>query len=1470
MAVTEGWVDSSNSLRSMKILKHAKDHDRPVILLVGAGISVDSGFPVASQLTEYLVQLRYYVDTLGFASARQYVEEARWPSRHDLRIELMLQNDLQLGSVLQTAELNATQAALISELRRPAPTLAGALLEVFQQNNPKAWNVQKLRQMYAGLKPIADALGSRSPGNIAFRSHLMNLCEGDQTAIDACLDHFTRDRTATSTHQFIYFLTRELQIPVILSTNFDPLLEYAFTSEGVIPRVYEVQGEGTIPSANVLLSQPLSIVKLHGGAHQMRTGFDLDDPMSPSALDSFSQLYAKLRKRSDQDPLTVVMGYSGSDRRVMDIIAGRIREWEDPVFAKKPQEKPKPSKGVPSDKNAELVDILWVSRDGNPPGLLKSSVDTHPNVMRQGGRAERWPAHCVKYRDGRLFLMEALQTLIGHFPIARTYYQAVNFVPHSVSGRDRSVANLEKFKGDWRAALVLTESGGGSSSTLVAIAEMLEQDEGYRTLWIDLTEVSGVSALMDLISERIVKLDARLQPIRRPPLLTSLNSPGVTRTENEKCSEAHELLLSVQWLRQALRRGKYLLALDSLDEFPSDHPALAHLADELKTAADPLNSDPTDQRRLMKELINALVEHPKLLGDSRIAIAYSPSGKKSAKVASSQETLEVPTSSDEKQEPTAFEEIVIKFRGSTDKQRVIAPILESATTEGGSFIEQFRDLTTADGFSEKNKNVEAFICSVIVLIASCARRVRSEALLVQSTVAFLYRLSGKKTDDEPCLKQLGEFLKGDNGRASISKGSKKNERLSFLRGNKLQAIYENFWKEAVGNAHHFTNRQDEALIEMVRECVHRVALHGHEENTVSKHLSKPRRWLHRTEGGYHWMHRDVRNNLYMAFQRGRSGSALALAHHVIALYCYDELYERSRDTRAFLEYFFHRLAAIRSALHYSNTNSRNTWLAASGWVTRLVIAMHREKHDLLKRGRMPGLIQLLSELDRTIRDIKDAGRNKKVNKEIKTLIHNWRQLCQFRSDCLLASGHPHSSLTICAARLNQKRLNIPAFESSEGLELDESDMLKIPKLLRHEIQDEIRAIRDIAYACQDPMLSRWPFPQFSKSVEKNTDTWADWLNTRTNAKRKTRLTLCQNAYIGLLKSRPKELDKLKPWDEHDEVGEFYDGLIRKAGDFLLLDHPECWIASSKAYLVTSTDKGNVASPALKNLAEWELGVNKEREHLPTDELLNPTLLNTPLLRRHGRRLRHECYRLCIEAKLIIAKAWKFEGIEIPSRASAVIGTDSTEWHEATWNLAVAEAVLKRTGDPADQQAMAITRLITAELHLRQAEFRHWWCVGRDRNDKDVARQVNQTEQAVSAVASMLSTVETIMNEGRGENRWRFFYLLTLARVHMLKAEKNRDSAPRNAAIDLRTAGRHLVGALLNCGLWTDRFDVLMWWWNVWKHCLHKLYSEPAQRELEEREMYKRLGIRWEMEPQAKGSGRFTSNSTQCRVEDTHA
>lgn len=1525
------WQQDSSSY-AMAILEDARKTGRPVVLLTGAGISADSGFPLAMELKDYFVQARRYVSHEGYSNFRQYIEEARWPSRHDLRVDLMLKaKKLSLTQEMLEAEQEATQAALVAELRRDAPSLAFSLQEIFELLNPPEWKSEEIKEVYKHATSIAESLGKRSPKNIAYRSLLANLCDNNQTTIDACFDHFIRDREPTTTHQFIYFLSQVLCMPVIFTTNFDPLLENAFSGEGLQPRVYEVRGEESIPSARLLLSQSLSIVKLHGGTHQMQTGFNLDDPLSPAALSAFNELYERLQKIHGQPPLTLVMGYSGSDRRVMDIVASQVREWAPELIE---PHNPLHKAGRPR--------ILWVSRVPWIPEQLNSAVKTHPYILQGHSKAGKpqFPVHLVRYRDGRLFLLESLQTLLRHFPIAKSHYQAVNFVVHSVSGRDRSSENARHFVNknkNWRIALIHTASGGGSSSTLVNVSETLENSDDCRVIWIDLTEIAGVSALIDVISERITKLDTRLQPVRRPPLLSSLlnTCDAMEETNFATASREHEMLSSVQWLRHAMRRGKYLIALDSLDEFPCEHPAMDHESSDQESS----KSIVLKQRRLMFRLIKELSDRPELLGDSRIALALS----------SSNHRLEGVSDNLANNDPEPLEELASYLKRQQNLDSLVrAPMLESTPLRATPWHESLKEWgsygtsnpdnhasvkSNENGIPELSSKDSAilrpFIYAVIVIVSSCCRRVRSEVLLRRCVGEYIGRLSpalsvytqvldGSTTQDdsENRVAYIVSKLKESNNNNLISSwiNVTENDDISHPVSIDVFKIFDGelslIWEEPSPDRQHLSDRAIPKLDPLIRRCIHELCGHAEvDEKVPSTTVGKNRQWLYRTEGAYHWMHRDLRNGLYNALKAGGRNEPLAMAHHVTALFCYDELYERSRDARAFLEYLFHRVASIQLAINDTNNKIRTS--AALSWTIRLLISLHREKHAMLTRVRLPGFIRQITQLRNVVSRLRASISEEEVESQ-DTVREQMGDLLRLLSDFLLASGHPHSAFLdgifrlkesghdltggdrptssmifnknfvdnvseVAAANLRSlnEKLNEKLVNNQPPLEVvEDNKTIEVSESIRTlEVAEGIRTMaifRDLAYSCHDPILSPVRFPMFPRSDKLENGRVADWValmaeksKIKDVATREDRIKLCRNVYRGLAELREgafKRLDDLQPWTQPNQAGDFFGGMVRKSLEFRMIFHAESWIDSSKVYL----DTAPTASERLKaycdaRVAERMKDENSEEEDHAEGARKHRYRLgelggDQPLLRRSRRRQRHECYRLCLRARLKGATALRvINASEVNRMLLSPEGIRA--WEKIRRRLDDAESILNRSGGFAEQQAMAITRLTCAELLVRRAEVLCWGA-----NDKEALPAVAADlklvcSQTLGEAFSMLSTVAKLMNEGRGENRWRFFYLLTRSRAYLLRAFIRKDTAQRLALSDMSWAGRNLAGAINNCGLWTDRYDILLWWWDTWKEVAKSIHGEGDDLERYLALMSATLGVRWNTERSANRFGR---------------
>jgi hypothetical protein len=1441
--MNQPWCSNNNASYALRVLRTAKETRRPLVLLLGAGASVDSGFPLAAQMKEYLVQVNELALLRGHTNVQQFISETRWPSRHDLRLDLMieLKSHAGLDASMPDFERRAMQAALVSELRFASPSMAHSLAEIFQLNDPRHYRAKELDALYGSLRPLAQALARRSPQNVAYRSLLFHMADGNQTTIDQCFDHFVRDRQPTTMHQFIYFLCKSMRSKVVLTTNFDPLLELAFQGEGLSPRVYELQGNGNLPSPQLLLSQPMSVVKLHGGAHQLNTGFDLDAPLPPATSLSFERFYKHLEQDAEgRAPLTLVIGYSGSDRRVMDIVSSQVRGWSGRGKANREDQHPR---------------VLWVSRDDWVPALLDEAVKLHPQVAQRGptfvGKPQDYPAHLVRYRDGRLFLLEALQAIDHQFPIAKSNYQAVNFVPHSVLGADRSDVTAKANDDTWRIALIRSASQGGSSSFLVTLADELERTRGLKAIWIDLTEVSGVSALLDLISERVTKLDYRLQPIRRPLLLQSLVGSlapfDSLRPTHDDYSEMHELRIAVQWVRHAMRRGRYILALDSMDEFPSSHPSLDMPSDP--QASSLLESTASEhfrlrQRELLAKFIRLLMQEPELLGDSRIALALSIPKESPCSV-----YLDLSRHFDDHSSHSSFVATFAPTQASS-----------ASTVRNNSFHERVKQLLTENATQDRCMDLptddpieRGISLATSALLVSCAcRRIRSEVLLVRSLSGFLH-IGCQGASPAPAAKS------GFHSVWSLATNVSKQSNLpstDLVSDEELRAI-----TRAISG---FENSDSLKI------------------TTESALTEDGRRFLYRTEGGYHWMHRDERNKLYgLALDSGNGYAQVAAAHHCIALFCFDSLYEQSRDARAFLEYMFHRIATIRLA------RLAGEFDASLSWAARLLVALQREKHALLTRARMTVLVRQLSQFVGELEELVQTS--KRGERKVHDLLHD---VLAFASDLLIASGHPHTAVKVCDRRLEhldptktsklasaERILSGYTTDSVSSLYSNAQDKREVA--LRH-----FTACRDLADALVNPLLADNPFPTLSLSTDQPVaDThkvglkfevsgardWhrADTFSDFAKRDRTSRLDESARYYVkvaGLMEAYNRNITSAHAKTaQRDVFVELYSSLKRRILEHELLRHPSVWIGSSRVYLAALRDSPLLADQTRRRLAAWiarEGNASSRLQGNPRSAValevnrLAAQYSDDPLRRSSAQQLRQECHRLCSAARLDAAlhMTTKLDtGADIQE-------TDIDRWKRIRAKLADAEAILARDTSPADRQSMAITRLTLSELLVRRAEY--FWPSEVDikkakRNPQCIQNRRMEARAMLDEASGLLNSVESLMNEGRGENRWRFFYLHTLSRCHLLRSLLQSDHASRMSAFDnMLWSARYMVGAMSNCGLWTDRRDVLLWWWEMWGVMARVLHDNDVEKfSAYSNTMRRKLGIRWASEDAARRTDR---------------
>jgi hypothetical protein len=128
-----------------------------------------------------------------------------------------------------------TQWGLRRDLRLRETGIANAAIREWLQ-----W-----KKWYASSRDAPDTEPPLLHGD--WESLLDHLCEGDFDLVDSLFTSFEEGRSPTTAHRFLTFLRSSVDLPLILSTNFDSLLERAFRDGGQCRRYLTFTGMQVFP-----------------------------------------------------------------------------------------------------------------------------------------------------------------------------------------------------------------------------------------------------------------------------------------------------------------------------------------------------------------------------------------------------------------------------------------------------------------------------------------------------------------------------------------------------------------------------------------------------------------------------------------------------------------------------------------------------------------------------------------------------------------------------------------------------------------------------------------------------------------------------------------------------------------------------------------------------------------------------------------------------------------------------------------------------------------------------------------------------------------------------------------------------------------------------------------------------------------------------------------------------------------------
>ncbi len=604
-------------------LSEAWQTGHAIVPFLGAGISIGAGVPTISQLKEYFAKFRFYVENGAYgpsdrrfkfrgqaaANPSEYLTDFGWPDPYQLEADLWYWFDEshrsnpdkhlpcgrdQLDKVVQDT--------ILREIRHEEPGLVDAIRR--------------------GAHPISVS------GN--WHALLGQLTGGNLDYVDALFDRLSKGREPGAAHTYLAFLSQLMGWQLFLTINFDSLLEEALRAEGLVPKVFDVFRDASLPHDSLVRGH-LAVVKLHGGAYGLRTGERLDYALEPESRD-------RLLRYIPIDGIVLVLGFGGSERRMTQLM-------EQLIIRGGSARGPYPS-------------VIWLYAESTPPPAL---VWLQERASSFGSDRERILRSC-RISDAGRFLNELYCRVASTHPAGAQMYPIGSVRPIGVSARVETLAPSDDGKtesesggeanGDGRlrepAATAKLEpdarpdegvdDGGQTENETEDWAEFVERpvqiftsikssDEigtsselessvmmtefvaelgpRYRTIWIDFEQHHTVDGVVTEIVDRLRQYDTALAPFVVP-------SGDETR---ENYSSA------VRRVRMALRRGRYVLAFDSVAAFARPE-TVHHGVPECPT--DPEKQD-DESKRLTRRVgsLNSFLTELCAIGvkDSRVVAA---------------------------------------------------------------------------------------------------------------------------------------------------------------------------------------------------------------------------------------------------------------------------------------------------------------------------------------------------------------------------------------------------------------------------------------------------------------------------------------------------------------------------------------------------------------------------------------------------------------------------------------------------------------------------------------------------------------------------------------------------------------------------------------------------------------------------------------------------------------------------------
>jgi hypothetical protein len=446
---------------------------------VGAGFSVTAGIPIIQQLTNYLQRCICVALGAEDPSAELWNPRTdRWPPFID-RVRTR-PSDFWLH--LMRAKYDK-QAALKKRGQVAYPEL---YLEAF--GAMAEWRAALAFLSRIVLRPERSGHGTKSQPCLAAQ---------EPDVVDACFREVMQHKRPTLNHRMLASLSSLLRIDLILTTNFDNLVERAFEVSRIPLEVFDVHIGDRLPEFTAV-SPVRSIVKMHGSQRSLRADYSLDDAPSHEDRETICEYLAgkKLNAEPGQHFTRnhlILMGIGASERRTLEFVFHAYNFFDD-------------------------LKVFWICYSAHEAAKIREYVRANHPALRRDATKNRCRFYVLQHTDAGLLFLHLYQSIRKSLPATGTIFPSATrlaFPPlpsHATGLKNGGTKEYTEFKD---ALEKLIRSTKKESKRLIVVASNAETcgiDTGSATvfrmlegdhtcLWLDLDDIHSADGVFEAFQE---------------------------------------------------------------------------------------------------------------------------------------------------------------------------------------------------------------------------------------------------------------------------------------------------------------------------------------------------------------------------------------------------------------------------------------------------------------------------------------------------------------------------------------------------------------------------------------------------------------------------------------------------------------------------------------------------------------------------------------------------------------------------------------------------------------------------------------------------------------------------------------------------------------------------------------------------------------------------------------------------------